>query len=107
MEFAGLTTEETLVLVDILDMHLQGMSDAKDMMTKDTDTLCDFDVFNEVMGDAIELEQMVKNIRKKVIDAYVDSTYGGSDAAAGTIRALLQRVQGYAHRSKGHLKRRR
>jgi len=61
-----LSVEERRVLVEVLDIHLQGMADAKEAMIEDTATLSDFDTFTKTLQEHDIDTQTVESIRRKV-----------------------------------------
>ena len=63
-----LNKEECRILVDVLDMHLEGMSDARDRMTEDTATLNDFETFTETLQQHDIDTQVIESIKRKVLE---------------------------------------
>lgn len=63
-----LEQEERRVLLDVLNIHLEGMDDAKEQMMDDTATLTDLDSFAENFAIHQELRDTIEIIKKKVVD---------------------------------------
>lgn len=61
-----LTITERRLLLDILDMHLVGMKDAKEQMIEDTYSLSDFDTFVDTLQQHDIDVETVKSICRKV-----------------------------------------
>jgi hypothetical protein len=64
-----LTKKEGALLIDQLDIVLQGMSDALEHMETDPTTFDSIDEFVETVGQAIEDRETITNIRTKVQNA--------------------------------------
>jgi hypothetical protein len=69
------------LLVDALDMHLQGMSEAETQMIEDRATLSDFKTFDDTMQLHASNTQALRNIRN-AIDAGSPLTYEEPDREA-------------------------
>lgn len=63
-----LNNEERRILLEVLDMHLEGMSDARDRMIEDTATLNDFETFSETLQQHDVDTKTVELIKRKVLD---------------------------------------
>jgi hypothetical protein len=63
-----LSQQELKALLDVLDMHIEGMNDAKERMIEDTTTFTDLDTFSASLQDHDLDVQVIESIRQKVLD---------------------------------------
>lgn len=63
-----LNKEERTVLLDVLEMHLEGMTEARERMIEDTATLGDFETFSETLQQHDIDVQTVESIKRKVLE---------------------------------------
>jgi hypothetical protein len=63
-----LSQQELRALLDVLDMHIEGMNDAKERMIEDTTTFTDLDTFSASLQDHDLDVQVIESIRQKVLD---------------------------------------
>lgn len=61
----------------VLDMHLEGMSDARERMIEDTATLGDFETFSETLQQHDIDTQTVESIKRKVLNSDDDNPADG------------------------------